>query len=548
MTLRFASPSLVLLAACVLAVPGTGFAQCPTDCDADERVKVNELVRAVRIALDQDPVSTCPAADTNLDGNVAVNELVQGVNAALTGCPPPAALDGAIGFNLDSEDPLLLEAPLDNGQTIELFGAVDAAGAPSRITTAVVRGPNETVTAILDESGAITQVRVENASGLATARYDLSWLTPSLLQLDYSDMGVFGTELPLRATTLVDLGIAGGASLPEVPSVASPLSLSGVSSFLPPEIIGLTIRDCDNLPIADIAHVRLRATWRDAGGQITDTGLFVGQEFLPGDFRVGVPVRSLEPPPGAEESRAYCRGFASVVGTTCVAAGPLYLYSPEVCIALQAAVAAATASAGLVAAPVSVPACMAALRATNIFCTAIGGPQGPSDNALHGACDAIFVGVQGIAYLKERQFGETVELIPEVVFDSGLFWPGPSQVLPSVDPATDFDFLVGAPQVLDLRTEPAVPSLGEAYQLIAELSCIPPGSRVFLSARDPSTGVPPTRLIQSFDGSGALCLGVPSDGPGAPVGGYHESILRVTGPGLPGGQELSAQRAVLFRE
>jgi hypothetical protein len=55
------------------------------DCDADGRVTVAELIRAVAIALGETPLADCPVIDVNSDGRVSVDELVAAVDAALAG-------------------------------------------------------------------------------------------------------------------------------------------------------------------------------------------------------------------------------------------------------------------------------------------------------------------------------------------------------------------------------------------------------------------------------------------------------------------------------
>jgi hypothetical protein len=59
---------------------------CAGDCDGNNVTSVNELIRAVNIALSVQPVSACPAADLDGDGTVAINELITSVRAALDGC------------------------------------------------------------------------------------------------------------------------------------------------------------------------------------------------------------------------------------------------------------------------------------------------------------------------------------------------------------------------------------------------------------------------------------------------------------------------------
>ncbi len=60
---------------------------CPGDCDGNGTVSIAELIRAVNIALENDDVANCRAADSNGDGRVTINELIQAVNSALQQCP-----------------------------------------------------------------------------------------------------------------------------------------------------------------------------------------------------------------------------------------------------------------------------------------------------------------------------------------------------------------------------------------------------------------------------------------------------------------------------
>jgi len=64
----------------------TGVAACACDCDGDGRVTISELIRAVNIVLERQPLEACAAADGNRDGRVAINEIVAGVAASLGGC------------------------------------------------------------------------------------------------------------------------------------------------------------------------------------------------------------------------------------------------------------------------------------------------------------------------------------------------------------------------------------------------------------------------------------------------------------------------------
>lgn len=59
---------------------------CAGDCDGTGSVRVDELVRAVRIALGLAGVDTCSPADGDGDGQVRVEELVRAVQRNLRGC------------------------------------------------------------------------------------------------------------------------------------------------------------------------------------------------------------------------------------------------------------------------------------------------------------------------------------------------------------------------------------------------------------------------------------------------------------------------------
>jgi hypothetical protein len=60
---------------------------CVGDCNGDLTVTIDEIIRGVRIALDELTVDACPAFDRDGDGRVSVSEITDGVNASLTACP-----------------------------------------------------------------------------------------------------------------------------------------------------------------------------------------------------------------------------------------------------------------------------------------------------------------------------------------------------------------------------------------------------------------------------------------------------------------------------
>jgi len=61
--------------------------RCVGDCDGGGDVTVNELITMVNIALNNLPLSACPAGDPDGSGDITVNEIIQGVNNALNQCP-----------------------------------------------------------------------------------------------------------------------------------------------------------------------------------------------------------------------------------------------------------------------------------------------------------------------------------------------------------------------------------------------------------------------------------------------------------------------------
>lgn len=75
------------LLACVLAPGPLAAWKCPGDCDADGAVTVDELLRAVAVALGERELIWCAAADRDGSGVVTVDEILVAVQMALQGCP-----------------------------------------------------------------------------------------------------------------------------------------------------------------------------------------------------------------------------------------------------------------------------------------------------------------------------------------------------------------------------------------------------------------------------------------------------------------------------
>jgi YVTN family beta-propeller protein len=60
--------------------------ECAGDCNSDQQVAVDEIVRVVLLALGQLDAHSCPSADANGDGPVNVSDAILAVRATLEGC------------------------------------------------------------------------------------------------------------------------------------------------------------------------------------------------------------------------------------------------------------------------------------------------------------------------------------------------------------------------------------------------------------------------------------------------------------------------------
>jgi hypothetical protein len=60
---------------------------CVGDCNDDDSVTVDELLKMVNVALGNASVDTCSAGDGNHDGKITIDEILAAVNNALNGCP-----------------------------------------------------------------------------------------------------------------------------------------------------------------------------------------------------------------------------------------------------------------------------------------------------------------------------------------------------------------------------------------------------------------------------------------------------------------------------
>jgi len=57
------------------------------DCGNSDEVTIDDLVIIINIALEQQPLSACPAADADRSGTATIQEILLAVNNALKGCP-----------------------------------------------------------------------------------------------------------------------------------------------------------------------------------------------------------------------------------------------------------------------------------------------------------------------------------------------------------------------------------------------------------------------------------------------------------------------------
>jgi DNA-binding beta-propeller fold protein YncE len=86
---RFFGFALLVALPALFAWPtGARATACIGDCNGDGRVLVDELMLGVRIALEHESASSCPAFDADSSGAVTVDELVAGAKSMVGGCAP----------------------------------------------------------------------------------------------------------------------------------------------------------------------------------------------------------------------------------------------------------------------------------------------------------------------------------------------------------------------------------------------------------------------------------------------------------------------------
>ncbi len=88
LTLTNEQPVIPTATPAATPTPG-GIAGCVGDCNGDEVVSVDELVRGVMIMLGDLPADECPKLDARMDGAVTLDEFVMAVDASLGTCAAP---------------------------------------------------------------------------------------------------------------------------------------------------------------------------------------------------------------------------------------------------------------------------------------------------------------------------------------------------------------------------------------------------------------------------------------------------------------------------
>ncbi len=144
----------VVLGCCgLVGSQAMGQVPCVGDCDGNGEVSINELIIGVNINLGNRPVEDCLKFDSNSDGTVAVNELIQAVRAALEGCDggvPTATPEadtptpgGPTATDTATEVPTATATPTDAPPTATPASDIEnVAGASAAIANAVAAIPN----------------------------------------------------------------------------------------------------------------------------------------------------------------------------------------------------------------------------------------------------------------------------------------------------------------------------------------------------------------------------------------------------------------------
>lgn len=81
----------LLVAVLAAGICGAGSARaldegCTGDCDGDQRVDIVDLITAVRVVLDEAPLTACPSILCNGGDSTAIDCLIRAIDYGLRGC------------------------------------------------------------------------------------------------------------------------------------------------------------------------------------------------------------------------------------------------------------------------------------------------------------------------------------------------------------------------------------------------------------------------------------------------------------------------------
>ncbi len=120
--------SIAALACLISLAAAPRLLACTGDCDGDDAIAIQELIRGVNIALGTMDLKQCPEFDSSGDNQVTVDELISAVDSALNGCPVPLISTivgtGVAGLNEDGLPPLQTYLYLPQDVTIGPAGLV----------------------------------------------------------------------------------------------------------------------------------------------------------------------------------------------------------------------------------------------------------------------------------------------------------------------------------------------------------------------------------------------------------------------------------------
>jgi hypothetical protein len=191
---------------------------CTGDCDGNDRVTIDELVRAVRMALGELPIGECRSIDVNGNDQVTIDELVAAVANALSGCAPAGACP--FDFLDDTSDPRSPVCAFEGRWNPDCGGAMlEAAFAASRVDSSPTPGVTPTpapplvVVALLEPenpdaptfvAGTVTSARSADIVGWFTDAENLSDFTPLAGTIELSENGGTLTVSPMTPPFAID--------------------------------------------------------------------------------------------------------------------------------------------------------------------------------------------------------------------------------------------------------------------------------------------------------------------------------------------------------